>query len=588
MMSQWKTWFTSPEDRPGGADTAQLLRASVLVSLGISAVAASGALLVRSPGWERLLRDAVFVLGVSLGLWLLLRRGHVRFVAYGMVLGYGAIATYGGFTGIGVRGTAYSLYTLIVMIAALFIHWRAGYIVAAVASLIGLAMLWANRAGWLPNADRPLAEMAVWLNASAYFFVTAVLLNIALRQVDRALERARRDLAERRRAEGEVRRLNAELEQRIAERTAQLAASEERYRLISTVSSDYMFSTRLDAEGELALNWVAGAFEAITGYSFEAYVARGGWLAALHPDDAEQDARDMAALRANQRVVTEVRAITKRGETRWVRVYAHPVWDPAAQQLTGIYGAVQDITERKQADAERETLIKELEAKNAELERFSYTVSHDLKSPLITIRGFLGYLEKDAVSGSVEQLRADLARIADATGRMQRLLDELLELSRIGRKMNPPEDAPFEAIVREALALVEGRLTRRGVQVHVAPSLPVVHGDQARLVEVVQNLVDNAAKFMGAQPAPRIEIGVRAADGDAPPVFYVCDNGIGIDLKYRERVFGLFDKLDAQSEGTGVGLALVKRIVEVHGGRIWVESDGPGAGSTFCFTLPNK
>ena len=103
MMSQWKTWFTSPEDRPGGADTAQLLRASVLVSLGISAVAASGALLVRSPGWERLLRDAVFVLGVSLGLWLLLRRGHVRFVAYGMVLGYGAIATYGGFTGIGVR-----------------------------------------------------------------------------------------------------------------------------------------------------------------------------------------------------------------------------------------------------------------------------------------------------------------------------------------------------------------------------------------------------------------------------------------------------------------------------------------------------
>ena len=121
------------------------------------------------------------------------------------------------------------------------------------------------------------------------------------------------------------------------------------------------------------------------------------------------------------------------------------------------------------------------------------------------------------------------------------------------------------------------------VAVTIGPDLPVVHGDRARLVEVVQNLVDNAAKFMGDEQKPAIEIGAREDGGE--PVFFVRDNGIGIAPRHQERVFRLFDKLEAGGEGTGVGLALVKRIVELHGGRIWVESDG-GAGSTFCFTLP--
>ncbi|MBI5879932.1 MAG: GAF domain-containing protein [Chloroflexi bacterium] len=244
-----------------------------------------------------------------------------------------------------------------------------------------------------------------------------------------------------------------------------------------------------------------------------------------------------------------------------------------------------ELAERRRAAAERETLISQLEDRNSELERFTYTVSHDLKSPLITMRGFLGYVEQDARAGQWERLQQDMRRINDATGKMQRLLDELLEMSRVGRQMNAPEDVPFETVAREAVALVGGRLAERNVVVQIAPDLPVVHGDRLRLVEVVQNLVDNAAKFMGSQAAPRIEIGARMTDAGRP-VFTVRDNGIGIDPRYQARVFGLFDKLDARSEGTGVGLALVKRIIEVHGGRIWVESEGPGHGSTFCFTLP--
>jgi len=245
--------------------------------------------------------------------------------------------------------------------------------------------------------------------------------------------------------------------------------------------------------------------------------------------------------------------------------------------------AQHELNERKRVEAEREQVIKELESKNAELERFTYTVSHDLKSPLITIGGFIGLLEEDARSGNKAKFENDLKRIREAKDKMHRLLNELLELSRIGRLMNPPTDTPFAALINEALELTRGRLMAGNTQVEIQDDLPVVNGDRARLVEVMQNLIDNAAKFSSDQEEPRVEIGVREENNEK--IFFVKDNGIGIAPKFHQRIFGLFDKLDARSEGTGVGLALVKRIVEVHGGRIWVKSE-KGKGATFCFTLP--
>jgi PAS domain S-box-containing protein len=257
----------------------------------------------------------------------------------------------------------------------------------------------------------------------------------------------------------------------------------------------------------------------------------------------------------------------------------------ADEQLLGtVAGQLATAIERLRTAQDREALIEELGAKNSELERFTYTVSHDLKSPLITIRGFMGFLEKDAADGNLDRLRSDLARITQATDKMQRLLNELLELSRIGRLVNAPERVPFASIVREAVSLVEGRLSARGMQVELAPDLPEVFADRTRLVEVLQNLIDNAAKFMSDQVEPRITIGAR--DEQGRPVFFVRDNGPGIDPRYHDKVFGLFDKLDPRSEGTGIGLALVKRVIEMHGGRVWVESAGLGHGATFCFTLP--
>ena len=150
--------------------------------------------------------------------------------------------------------------------------------------------------------------------------------------------------------------------------------------------------------------------------------------------------------------------------------------------------------------------------------------------------------------------------------------------------MNPPEAVNLSDLAAEAAGLVIGALEGGGVQVEIAPDMPDVYGDRLRLLEVYQNLIDNAVKFMRDQPAPRLEIGARRLDGEV--LCRVEDNGIGIEPRYHEKVFGLFERLNPNDEGTGVGLALVKRIVEVHGGKIWVESEGLGWGSTFFFTLP--
>jgi signal transduction histidine kinase len=247
--------------------------------------------------------------------------------------------------------------------------------------------------------------------------------------------------------------------------------------------------------------------------------------------------------------------------------------------------AEQEIEARKKLEKERELLIQELKLKNQELNRFAITVSHDLKTPLITISGYLGYLERDARTGNYDRLEKDITQINSAAKKMGRLVDQILDLSRIGRIINPPREVPFGEIVQEAVKLSEGPLSARQVKVRVEPELPIVYVDRVRLVQVVQNLITNGIKFMGEQPNPCIEIGMDTVNGQ--DTFFVRDNGIGIDQQDQSKIFELFNKLDPSTDGTGIGLALVQRIIEVHGGKIWVQSE-PGKGSTFFFTLEDS
>ena len=249
-----------------------------------------------------------------------------------------------------------------------------------------------------------------------------------------------------------------------------------------------------------------------------------------------------------------------------------------------VIAAVRDITERKRIESEREKLIEELDSKNSELERFSYAVSHDLRSPLVTLKGFLSFLKNDIAAGNTSRIQTDIQRMDSAMDLMQERVEDLLELSRAGRLTDNLEVIPVNDLVAEALELVHGRISQRGIQMRVQERLPAITGDRHRLLEVFQNLVDNAAKFMGDQPDPQIEIGQHGQER-GNPIFFVKDNGVGIPPEHHERVFGVFNKLDPRAEGTGIGLSLVKKIIEAHGGRIWVESD-TGKGSTFYFTLP--
>jgi PAS domain S-box-containing protein len=368
---------------------------------------------------------------------------------------------------------------------------------------------------------------------------------------------------------------------RLRETLAELRESEENYRGIFENALEGIF--QISAEGRTLR--ASPALARMLGYgSAEAMMERPvGRDVPLfeRPEDGASIMGDLAA----QGAVMEREVRLLRADLTSVCVSLSARQVPAGPGgAPRFQGFAIDITDRKRAEAERETLISRLEAANAEMERFTYTVSHDLKSPLITIRGYLGYVVQSAKAGDMQTLEGDVARITAAAERMQRLLDELLEMSRLDHRKNPPVTAPFADIAREALELLAGPLGQRGVRVEMQPGLPEVYGDRLRLREAVQNLLDNAVKFMGDQPAPLIRVGARTEDGRH--VFFIEDNGIGIEPRFHKKVFELFEKLDTGSEGSGAGLAIVKRIMETHGGRVWVESEGGGRGCRFCFTLP--
>lgn len=433
------------------------------------------------------------------------------------------------------------------------------------------------------------------------------------------LDQLQQELAERKRAEAELRQretimdavaISAELLFRELDWRAQVNGMLERLGMSIHASHAYLFENQLKDDGRILTSmryeWTAPGFKSDMGdlRFTEVYLGEDdldSWYASMSSgfpfigdkDHLKKSDFDYVLTRGMKAVLDVPIFIDGRwwgsigfDEMEYERVWSNAEVDALRVAANVLAGAIK----RSQIDSilqselqHRKTLIEELEHKNTELERFNYTVSHDLKTPLVTIRGFLGYLEEDMVNGNIERFKKDVKRIENAVDKMNSLLKDLLELSRVGRMMNPPELVSFEHLIHEAVEIVRGRLTERNIAVHIQPDLPVVHVDKPHLILVLQNLIDNAAKYMGDQKSPRIEIGMKERE-HGQKVFFVRDNGMGINSEYYEQIFGLFNKLDVGSEGTGVGLALVKRIIEVNNGRIWVESE-PGAGSTFYFTL---
>jgi PAS domain S-box-containing protein len=361
---------------------------------------------------------------------------------------------------------------------------------------------------------------------------------------------------------------------------AMIQQSEERFRLVARATNDAIYD--LDLVNKRG--WQNEAGNRLLG--FERTDIDSGcetWKERLHPDFRDK-------------VPASLRRAIEQGKDQWVYEYpyrkpdgtyahildrCHIIRDAQGTPVRMV-GSMADLTDLKQAQRELERQALELKRSNQELEQFAYIVSHDLQEPLRTVTGFAGILKKKLAASSTQEVDEILAFIVDAADRMKQLIRSLLEYSRIGTAEVKLAPTDFNEVLDQVNANLQRSIRETNADVQAGP-LPTLPADQTQMIQLLQNLVSNAIKFRSENP---LRISIDAREQSYHWQFSVRDTGIGMDMKFAQKIFQVFQRLHsrAQYEGTGIGLATCKKIVERHGGQIWVESV-PGEGSVFYFTL---
>lgn len=392
-----------------------------------------------------------------------------------------------------------------------------------------------------------------------------------------------RDVTARKRAEEEVRTLNAELERRVDERTAELAASEERFRALAETAVDAIVS--VDAQARITF-WNLAA-QRLFGYSVDEAIGRP--LAILIPPGAEQAYRQClerfsAKNGPEKGKGPEEMSLRHKDGDEFPVELSLAAWTSGGRRF--FTAIIRDVTARKRAERALESFAAQLQASNKELESFSSSVAHDLRAPLRTIDGFSKILIDSFASQINPQGRHFLERIRVGAQQMSAIIDDLLMLSRVTRVEMRKEPVDLSRLARGIAAELRLKTPDRKAAFDIEEGARA-WGDAALLRVVIENLLDNAWKFSGKAADPRIEFRTTRREGAL--VFLVRDNGIGFDPAFAGRLFKPFVRLNPGHEysGTGIGLTIVQRIIERHGGGVWAEG-APGRGAAIYFTLPER
>jgi PAS domain S-box-containing protein len=376
----------------------------------------------------------------------------------------------------------------------------------------------------------------------------------------------------------------------------ELRESENRYRRITEGLMDYHYSVRVE-NGQPLETRQSPTCATVTGYTTEEFDADPYlWFRMIAPEDRELVQEHIRQILTGKDIPPiEHRICRKDGEIRWVSDTVI-LFKDAAGNLMSYDGVIKDITERKRAEEEIHKLNQELEqrvadrtaqleAANKELEAFAYSVSHDLRAPLRHIGGYLELVREQIAATLDPDSRQYMDAISNATRRMSVLIDDLLSFSRMGRYEMSAMPVDLNFLIQDVLRELEPETAHRMIDWQIA-TLPVVTGDRAMLRMVLVNLLSNAVKFTRLRAQAEVEIGCQTGQG-SETIIFVRDNGVGFDMAYAGKLFGVFQRLHRadEFEGAGIGLANVRRIIHRHGGRTWAEG-AVDEGATFYFSLP--
>jgi PAS domain S-box-containing protein len=370
-----------------------------------------------------------------------------------------------------------------------------------------------------------------------------------------------------------------------------LTRSEESLHLFIESVTDYAIFL-LDPQGYV-VSWNSGA-ERIKGYTDEEIIGQHfSCFFPLEDQTRGKPAWELQQAIANSRMEDEGWRVRKDGTRFWANVIITALYDQNGQ-LCGFGKVTRDLTERKQAEETMRQLNASLEQRVAErtaelrrsleeVEQFAYVASHDLQEPLRMVTSFVQLLAQRYQNKFDAEAQQFISYAVEGAQRMKALIDDVLAYSRIGTQRKPYDAVDCNIVLKRTLHDLQSRIAASSAVVH-ADSLPLVLGDEFQVGQLFQNLLSNALKFRNEE-SPWVHISAKRDGGQW--VFAICDKGIGIESQYFERIFQMFQRLHTRQEypGTGVGLAICKKIVEQHGGRIWVESE-LGKGATFLFTLP--